>query len=160
MRECRCSWQHLCVASLERCWEKGENAKGAVGAGEREAAGQGFPDCANVSCSLENSFLCLSVCLSVSLPPFLQEQRFLLLLRRYILKFFWIFNIQICPLRWHSWLFCVSHWSPKIAIQCVFIGECFKTMKLRKHFSVPETQETWIWERSFQGRGKTWFDSK
>lgn len=85
MRERRCSWKHLCVARLAaRCWEKGGNSKGAVGAGEREAARQGFPGCANVSCSLENSFPRLSVCLSVSLP--LYDNRFLLLLRRSVLK--------------------------------------------------------------------------
>lgn len=114
MRERRCSWELLCVDLLEaRCWEKRRSSKGDLRAGGREAAGKGFPSCGDINRSLENNVT------SFDGNGHSMSQR------RRVLVVFQIFNSQIRPLRWHSWIFRLCHRGAEIAIQWVSVGECF-----------------------------------
>lgn len=111
MRECRCSWELLCVDVLEaRCWEKRWSSKGDLRARGRKAAGEGFLAYGDTNRPQKTrSFLLMAA------GTCCHKGEVLL----YSSKF------SISKYARYSWIFCLSHWGPEIAIQCVSGGECF-----------------------------------
>lgn len=136
MRECRCSWELLCVDLLEaRCWEKRRSSKGDLRARGRKAAREGFPSYGDINRSLDNNVTSFD------------GNGHLLSQRRSILVLFQIFNIPIRPLQWHSWIFRLSHRGPEIAIQCVRLVSVFKNEITKTFLGVEDAGDLEIGKR-------------
>lgn len=134
MRECRCSWKHLCMDLLEaRCAEKGQRLKGVVRATERKAAGQGFPGFWNVSCSLGNSFTCVFWEETLTLPE-----------ARNILVLFQMFNSQCFHDYQYLWVICFLRSITKIFLSIWDTGIGKVDPRKKRSYLTTNKEDQWM----------------